>query len=98
MFSHALSFGEAEAVTIFARNAGLADAAATTVGNLVKGDDHSGAIDCGIKKALSIDSVEGVFILYRDRVGKGGKVPQIIKVNPPTRADELSRREPHGFG
>ena len=81
VYSHALSFGDAEAVTIFAENAGLADAAATAVGNLVKGDDYSSAIDCGIKKALSIYGVRGVFILYRERVGRGGEIPPIIKVN-----------------
>jgi len=81
VFSHALSFGDAEAVTIFAENAGLADAVATAVGNLVKGDDRSGAIERGINKALSVKGVKGVFILYREMVGKGGEIPQIIGVN-----------------
>ena len=36
-FSHALSFGKAEAATVFCKDAGLADAAATAVGNMVKG-------------------------------------------------------------
>ena len=36
-FSHALSFGDAEAATVFCKNASLADAAATAVGNVVKG-------------------------------------------------------------
>jgi len=98
VYSHALSFGDAEAVTIFARNAGLADAAATAVGNVVKGDDHRGAVECGIKRALSIKGVEGVFILYRDRVGKGGKVPLIIGINPLSRTEDLFRRQPHGSG
>lgn len=81
MFSHALSFGEAEAVTVFAENAGLADAAATAVCNLVKGDDHRSAIERGIKRGLSIDGVRGVFIIYREMVGRGGEVPLIIGVN-----------------
>jgi ApbE superfamily uncharacterized protein (UPF0280 family) len=81
LFSHALSFGEAEAVTIFATNAGLADAVATAVGNLIKGEDWRGAVERGIKEALSIEGVRGVFILYRGIVGKAGKIPQLIKVN-----------------
>lgn len=81
LFSHALSFGEAEAVTVFAEKAGLADAIATAVGNLVKGDDYRGAIECGINKALSVKGVKGVFIIYREMVGKGGEIPQIIGVN-----------------
>lgn len=81
-FSHALSFGDAEAVTVFAVDAGLADAAATAVANLIKGDDVRGVIRQGIDKALHIDGVNGIFILYRDVVGKAGQVPELIKVNP----------------
>jgi ApbE superfamily uncharacterized protein (UPF0280 family) len=81
-FSHALSFGDAEAATVFCKNAGLADAAATAVGNVVKGEDHRGAVQLGIDKALSIQSVEGVLIIYRGFTGTAGKIPQIIKVDP----------------
>lgn len=80
LYSHALSFGDAEAVTVFAENAGLADAAATAVGNTVKGKDEKAAVECGVEKALSIDGVEGVFIVYRGTVGMGGEVPPIISV------------------
>lgn len=79
-FSHALSFGDAEAVTIFCAEAGLADAAATAVGNVVKGEDHESAIQNGIKKAKSIMGAEGALILYKGAVGTFGKIPQIIKV------------------
>jgi len=82
LFSHAFSFGEAEAVTVFAVDAGVADAAATAVANLIKGDDVRGVIRQGIDRALSIDGVKGVFILYRGVVGKAGQVPELIKVNP----------------
>ena len=81
-FSHAFSFGDAEAVTIFAVDAGVADAAATAVANLIKGDDVQGVIRQAIDKALSIDGVKGVFILYRGVVGKAGRIPELIKVNP----------------
>ena len=78
-FSHALSFGDAEAAIIFSKNAAMADAAATAVGNVVKGEVDVG-IDVGIERALSIEGVEGVFILYKGKVGIAGKVPKIIKV------------------
>lgn len=82
VFSHALSFGDAEAATVFCREAGLADAAATAVGNVVKGEDLNVSIQNGINKALSINGVEGVIILYRGKVGTAGKIPQIIRVEP----------------
>ena len=81
-FSHAFSFGDAEAVTIFAVDAGVADAAATAVANLITGDDVQEVIKRGIDRALSIDGVKGVFILYCGVVGKAGAIPELIKVNP----------------
>jgi ApbE superfamily uncharacterized protein (UPF0280 family) len=79
-YSHALSFGDADAATIFAENAGLADAAATAVGNVVKGSDECEAIKQGICRAKSIRGVKGVFILYEGKVGKAGEVPEIIGI------------------
>jgi ApbE superfamily uncharacterized protein (UPF0280 family) len=82
LYSHAFSFGDAEAVTVFAVDAGVADAAATAVANLIKGDDVRVVITQGINQALSIDGVQGVFILYQGVVGKAGQIPELIKVNP----------------
>ena len=80
-FSHALSFGDAEAATVFCKEAGLADAAATAVGNLVKGEETNQAIERGIEAAKSIVGVEGVLILYEGCIGTWGKIPLIIKVD-----------------
>jgi ApbE superfamily uncharacterized protein (UPF0280 family) len=90
LFSHALSFGEAEAVTIFSTNAGLADAAATAVGNLVRGKDCRGAVERGIEEALSIEGVRGVFIVYGGIVGKAGEVAKMIKVSAKEADDRIS--------
>jgi uncharacterized protein len=82
-FSHAFSFGDADAVTVFAVDAGVADAAATAVANLIKGDDVQRVIRQGIDRALRIYGVKGVFILYHGVVGKAGQIPELIKLNPP---------------
>jgi ApbE superfamily uncharacterized protein (UPF0280 family) len=92
LFTHALSFGEAEAATVFASSAGLADAAATAVENQVKGEDCQAAINRGVGKALSIQGVEGVLIIYGGKVGIGGKTPRIIKVNRSGRPELLRYR------
>jgi ApbE superfamily uncharacterized protein (UPF0280 family) len=77
---HAISFGQADSVTIFAENATLADAAATRICNLVKGPD----IEKSIKKALDvsedIDGVFGAFISRENNVGHVGKIPTLIKI------------------
>jgi hypothetical protein len=80
VFGHALSFGEAEAVTIFSGNAGLADAAATATCNIVKGADCRKAVRNGISTALSIKNVRGVFIIYKGVAGFGGKVPNVTRI------------------
>jgi uncharacterized protein len=79
-FSHALSFGDAEAAVVFCKDAALADAAATAVGNVVKGEDAQAGIQVGISRGLSIKGVKGVLILYKGQVGVAGKIPQIIKI------------------
>ncbi len=81
LFSHAFSFGDAAAVTIFAVDAGLADAAATAVANTVTGDDIQDVLKKAVDMALRMEGVYGVFILYRGIVGKGGQIPEIIKTN-----------------
>ncbi len=83
-FSHAFSFGDAEAAIVFCKNAGLADAVATAVCNVVKGEDHQVAIQAGISKAQSIQDVKGVLIVYKGFTGTADKIPKIIKVNPET--------------
>jgi ApbE superfamily uncharacterized protein (UPF0280 family) len=79
-FSHALSFGDAEAAVVFCKGAALADAAATAVGNVVKGEDAKVGIQAGINRGLSIKGVDGVLILNKGQVGTAGKIPQIIRI------------------
>jgi uncharacterized protein len=81
-FSHALSFGDAEAAIVFCKDATLADAAATAVGNMVKGEDASAGLQAGISKGMAIEGVEGVLIIYKGQVGTAGKIPQMIKIEP----------------
>jgi ApbE superfamily uncharacterized protein (UPF0280 family) len=81
-FSHALSFGDAEAAIVFCKDATLADAAATAVGNVVRGEDTQAGLQAGINKGMSIEGVEGVLIIYNRQVGTAGKIPQIIKIDP----------------
>ncbi len=80
VYGNALSFGEAEAVTVFARNACLADAAATAVCNVVRGNNPDQAIIRGVEKALSIEGVEGTLIIYKGKVALAGDVPKLISL------------------
>jgi ApbE superfamily uncharacterized protein (UPF0280 family) len=77
---HAFSFGQADAVTIFAKNAALADAAATRICNLVKGSDVEKSINAGLDTVDELVGVFGAFISREDKVGITGKLPKLIKI------------------
>ncbi|MFX1329873.1 MAG: UPF0280 family protein [Promethearchaeota archaeon] len=77
---HAISFGQADAVTIFAKNASLADAAATKICNLVRGKDIEQSIKRGLDAVDDINDLIGAFITREDKVGRTGKLPRLIKI------------------
>jgi len=77
---HAINFGEADSVTVFAGNAALADAAATAVSNAVRGRDVGASIQRGLDVAKTIAGVRGAFIIRGKHVGSVGKVPEPIKI------------------
>lgn len=78
---HAISFGEADAVTVFADNAGLADAAATAFCNSVIGDDEEGSINKGLQYADKFRTIiRGVFIVRGKYMGTMGKIPEFIDI------------------
>ncbi len=79
-FGHALSFGQADSVTIFADNATVADGAATKICNLVKGNDIEASIKRGLDSVDMMDEIKGAFITRENKVGYTGKIPQMFKI------------------
>ena len=77
---HAISLGEADAVTIFADNATIADGAATAIANLVKGPDIEKSIKRGLDGVDDIEGIRGAFVSRENKVGQVGKLPQIFKI------------------
>ncbi len=66
-----LSFGTADAATIRAKSAALADAAASAVGNAVKtADDIQKALDLG----QSLGCIDGIIIIKNDKLGVWGNM------------------------
>lgn len=64
-----LSFGSADAASVWAESASLADAAATAVGNLVSTQDD---LERAAEAAGRIPGVKGTLIVIRDRIGVWG--------------------------
>ncbi len=81
-FGHAISLGTADLVTIIAKNAAYADAAATSVANEVVGNDPDKAIQQGIQKFKKFDQnlFFGVIVNKNEKIGLYGKIPPIIKI------------------
>jgi len=77
---HAFSFGVADAAIAIADNATLADAAATAIGNEVRGKDKEKSIQNALEIAETIEGVKGAFIILGDKVGTVGELPQFIKI------------------
>jgi ApbE superfamily uncharacterized protein (UPF0280 family) len=77
--SHAFSMGDADSVTVFADNAGLADAVATAAANNVVGEPGLD-VKTGVDTALSIEGVHGVLVIRDEQVSIGGRLPQMISI------------------
>lgn len=66
-----VSYGSAHAVTVLAGSGALADAAASSIGNLVHGPDD---IEAGLARAREIPGVVGTVVIADDRIGAVGQV------------------------
>ena len=77
---HAISFGESDIVTIFAKNATLADGAATKIANAVKGRDIEKSIKRGLDLVENLNGVFGAFISRDEKVGQVGKIPKLVRI------------------
>ena len=71
---HSISFGRADAVTIVADNAALADAAATAMANQVKEKADLARV---IENALALDGVSGALAVMGDDLAAGGNLELI---------------------
>ena len=68
---HSLSFGSADIVTVLASGGALADAAATSIANLINSKDD---LERAIKFARSIKGVKGALIIFRRNLASWGKI------------------------
>lgn len=68
---HSLSFGKADAVCILSKSPTLSDAAATAIGNVIKGKED---IELGLKRGSEINGTLGVLIIVGEKMGVWGKI------------------------
>jgi uncharacterized protein len=70
-----ISFGMADAVTIFSRDVALADAWATALCNEIRPDNVS------VLDRINPNDVRGVFAIMGDRQVRWGNLPQLVKAD-----------------
>ena len=73
---HSMSLGDCDLATVVARDAALADAAATQAANLVRTTDD---IDTALERIAGIDGVDGVLIVKNERIGLAGQLPELVR-------------------
>ena len=73
---HSMSLGQCDLATVVARDAALADAAATKAANLVKTVDD---VNAALERIAGIEGLDGVLIVKDDRVGLAGRLPSLVK-------------------
>lgn len=68
---HSLSFGKADAVVVVSKSCSLADASATSIGNLIKKKED---VSKGVERAKEIKGLKGVVIIKDDKLGVWGNI------------------------
>jgi uncharacterized protein len=76
---HSLSFGRADAATVVARDAALADAAATALGNTVRRRSEAGLLKA--LENIRIPGVEGMLAVAGAHVAAKGRLPEIVRAS-----------------
>lgn len=80
---HSLSFGNCDLVTVFSKNASIADSTATAVCNKIHTPEDMKSV---LNKALSFEEVLGIFAVCDDKIAAAGNIPELIKGHSITRS------------
>ena len=78
---HSVSFGYADAATVLAENASIADALATALGNRIGKNFGKDELENVVAEFYDQyrDYVDGILVIKDDLVALAGKLPEIVK-------------------
>jgi hypothetical protein len=68
---HSLSFGKADAVCVLADSCSLADAAATSIGNMIQSPAD---IETAVSRGRQIEEIRGLAIIVDRKIGLWGDI------------------------
>jgi len=75
---HSRSLGQCDLATVVARDAALADAAATEAANRITTIDD---VNPTVERIVTIDGIDGVLVVKDDRVGLAGRLPSLVRTH-----------------
>lgn len=80
---HSISFGFADAATVFARDACIADAFATALGNMIKQEFGRDEIERVLKDFWNEakEHVDGAIVIKGNVIGFAGEIPRLVKAD-----------------
>ncbi len=91
---HSLSFGDCELATVVARDAALADSAATLVCNSISGEaDVAGVLDT----VGQINGIQGILVVKNSNIGLWGDLPQLVRNQDLGTVAKITRDPQSGF-
>jgi uncharacterized protein len=79
---HSISFGRSNSVTVFADEASIADALATSIGNFAVGETDQEAVQNSIERAEEFKKImRGVLVVVGENAGTLGKIPKLVRTD-----------------
>lgn len=75
---HSMSLGQCDLATVVAKDAALADAAATQAANYVTAPED---IEPALNKIAAIEGIDGVLIIKDGQIGLAGNLPPLVKIH-----------------
>ena len=85
---HSVSLGDCDLATVLARDASLADAAATLAANLVRTPED---IDSALARIRGIPGIDAVLLVKGERIGLMGDLPPLVRNRDPASRRKITR-------
>ncbi len=85
---HSLSLGRCDLATVASRDASLADAAATLVGNLVRRERD---LTPALERVGAIPGIDGILAVVGGRIGLWGHLPPLVRNEDATTGSKITR-------
>ncbi|TKB09265.1 UPF0280 family protein [Desulforhopalus sp. IMCC35007] len=91
---HSMSFGDCELATVVAKEAALADSAATLVCNRISAETD---VEQVLDEVGRLGGIRGILVVNNNRVGLWGKLPQLVRNQDSQTLQKITRAPNSSF-